>query len=243
MCTEESTTYYELDHKISPEKLKQIADNRSFCRMPGLAIFYSELLHGISPIFNHYVANVPALHSVLVFFSIKHLPIGKVPVEERFLFRRVEPKELNVFRCVARYGYTDLHNEQEPFEVLLVRRLKDFVKDGCFVSQQTSNGEVFEKEEELKDGLVDREKEIYEIQHEAPMETEIQLEVIDKAWRSGVVHLIGENEVIAAKGAGIAKRILIDYAYNFLKKNLRQRVELFDIPQKRMLKVGMTYEL
>ena len=91
--------------------------------------------------------------------------------------------------------------------------------------------------------MVDREKEIYEIQHEAPMETEIQLEVIDKAWRSGVVHLIGENEVIAAKGAGIAKRILIDYAYNFLKKNLRQRGELFDIPQKHMLKVGMAYEL
>ncbi|KAK9923238.1 hypothetical protein M0R45_031668 [Rubus argutus] len=199
--------YYELDHKISPEKLKQIADNRSFCRMPGLAIFYSELVHGIPPIFNHYVANVPALHSVLVFVSIKHLPIGKVPVGERFLFRRVELKELNVFRCVARYGYTDLHNEQEPFEVLLVRR------------------------------------EIDEIQQEVPMETEIQLEVIDKAWRSGVVRLIGENEVISAKGADIAKRILIDYAYNFLKRNLRQRGELFDIPQKRMLKVSMTYEL
>lgn len=235
--------YYELDHKISPEKLKQIADDRSFCRMPGLAIFYSELVHGIPPIFNHYVANVPALHSVQVFVSIKHLPISKVPVEERFLFRRVEPKELNVFRCVARYGYTDLHNEQEPFEVVLVRRLKDFVKDGCIVSQQTSNGEVIEKEEELKDGLVDREKEIDDIQQAVPMETEIQLQVIDKAWRSGAVHLIGENEVIAAKGAGIAKRILIDYAYNFLKRNLRQRGELFDIPQKRMLKVGMTYEL
>lgn len=204
--------------------------------MPGLAIFYLELVHGIPPVFNHYVANVPALHSVLVFVSIKRLPISKVPVEERFLFRIVEPKELNVFRCVARYGYTDLHNEQEPFEVWLVRRLKDFVKDGCFVSQKTSNGEVFEKKEELKDGTVDRDREIDEIQQEAPMETEIQLEVIDKAWRSGVVvHLIGENEVIAAKGAGIAKRILIDYA--------RQRGELFDIPQKCMLKVGMTYEL
>ncbi|KAH6808474.1 high affinity K+ transporter 5 [Perilla frutescens var. frutescens] len=32
-------------------------------RLPGLAIFYSELVHGIPPIFKHYVANVPALHS------------------------------------------------------------------------------------------------------------------------------------------------------------------------------------
>lgn len=90
--------YYELHHKISPEKFKQIAEDRSFCRMPGLAIFYLELVHGIPPIFNHYVANVPALHSVQVFVSIKHLPISKVPVEERFLFHRVEPKELNVLQ-------------------------------------------------------------------------------------------------------------------------------------------------
>lgn len=43
----------------------------------------------------------------------------------------------------------------------------------------------------------------------------------------------------AAKGAGIIKRILIDYAYNFLKRNLRQSEKVFDIPQKRMLKVGI----
>ncbi|CAN1253350.1 Potassium transporter 5 [Linum perenne] len=72
-------------------------------RLPGLALFYSELVQGIPPIFSHYLANVPALHSVLVFVSIKSLPIGRVPIEERFLFRRVEPKELGMFRCVARY--------------------------------------------------------------------------------------------------------------------------------------------
>lgn len=55
--------------------------------------------------------------------------------------------------------------------------------------------------------------------------------------------MIGENEVVAGEGANVGKRILIDYAYNFLKRNLRQSEKVFDIPQKRMLKVGMTYEL
>ncbi len=102
--------YYELDHKISPDKLKEVITGTNFCQMPGLAIFYSELVQGIPPIFKHYVENVPALHSVLVFVSIKSLPISKVPADERFLFRRVEPNELNVFRCVVRYGYTDVRN-------------------------------------------------------------------------------------------------------------------------------------
>lgn len=94
--------YYELDHKISPEKLKEIAAETKFCRIPGLGIFYSELVQGMPPIFKHYVENVPSLHSVVVFVSIKSLPISKVPIEDRFLFRRVEPKELNVFRCMVR---------------------------------------------------------------------------------------------------------------------------------------------
>ncbi|KAL6137701.1 hypothetical protein ACLB2K_062990 [Fragaria x ananassa] len=235
--------YYEVEHKVSPDKFKQIADDRKICRMPGFAIFYSELVHGIPPIVNHYVANVPALHSVLVFVSIRHLPISKIPIEERLLFRRIEPIELNVFRCVARYGYTDLHNAQEPFEELLVKKLKEFVKDSCSIPQQTSNEGVCEKQEELNDGMVDKTNEFVEIQQEALMDAEVQLQAIDEAWSSGVTHLIGESEVMAAKGSGIAKRILIDYAYNFMKRNLRQREELFDIPRERMLKVGMTYEL
>ncbi|MCI65566.1 potassium transporter 5-like, partial [Trifolium medium] len=36
--------YYELDHKISPEKLREIACDASLCRLPGLAMFYSELV-------------------------------------------------------------------------------------------------------------------------------------------------------------------------------------------------------
>lgn len=62
-------------------------------------------------------------------------------------------------------------------------------------------------------------------------------------WLAGVVHLLGEHDVVARKGAGIRKRILINYGYNFLKKNLVQSNKMFDIPHEKMLKVGMVYEL
>ena len=236
--------YYELDHKISPDKLMEVSAG-NLSRLPGLAMFYSELVHGIPPIFKHYVENVPALHSVLVFVSIKTLPIGKVPAEERFLFRRVEPKELNVFRCVARYGYTDVRNEQEPFEGMLVENLKEFIRNEYWFSQAClTNGEVTEKEGEPDDGQVEDTKMKQAAEKEKQQEeAEREIEIIDKACRAGVVHLIGENEVIASKGASLGDRILINYAYNFLKKNLRQSEKVFDIPHKRMLKVGMTYEL
>ncbi|KAL5136567.1 Potassium transporter 19 [Glycine soja] len=117
--------------------------------------------------------------------------------------------------------------EQEPFEHLLVKRLKEFIGCGFLASQRVI--EDGKTEEKINSG--DKERVVQEV------------EAIEKAVRGGVVHLIGESEMVASKGAGIWKRILIDYAYNFLKKNLRQSDKVFDIPHKRMVKVGMTYEL
>ena len=225
---------YELKHKISPETLKEVVANTSLCRIPGLALFYSELVQGIPPIFKHYVANVPALHSVLVFISIKSLPISKVPVKERFLFRQVEPNELNVFRCVVRYGYTDVQNEQEPFEKVLIENLKFFIRENLWLSKNVQNNNV------ENDGDTLDERHVEEDQSE---EFERQIETVDKAWHAGIVHFIGETDVVAAKEASVVKRILIDYAYTFLKRNLRESEKVLDIPHKRMLKVGMTYEL
>ncbi|KAI3764062.1 hypothetical protein L2E82_14062 [Cichorium intybus] len=100
---------YEINHKVSQEVIRDMIIDTNINRMRGVAIFYSELAHGIPPIFKHYVDIVPALHSVIVFVSIKSLPISKVPPEERFLFRRVKPNELwyNGIGCgYTRQGFT-----------------------------------------------------------------------------------------------------------------------------------------
>lgn len=194
---------YELTNKIPPESLTQIIQETNSLRLKGLAFFYSELVHGIPPIFNHYVNTVPVLHSVLVFVSFKFLPINKVPADERFLFREVQPQELRVFRCVVRYGYKDNTMKEGQLEGMVCEKLKDFI-------QQGGGG-----------GIRD----------------------VEEAWQSGVVHLVGEEEVVAVKGAGIFKRVVVDYAYNFLKRNLRQSNRVHEIPHKRLLKVGMVVEL
>ncbi|PHU22111.1 hypothetical protein BC332_07218 [Capsicum chinense] len=230
--------HFELEHKISPLKVKETVDETNYHRLPGLAIFYSELVHGIPPIFKHYVENVPALHSVLVFVSVKSLPISKVPVEERFLFRRVKPPDLYVFRCVVRYGYNDKRNEEEPFERLLVERLKEFIQDDSVLSINASKCNRVSTEQcnvELESDC--------DIHEDAKFLVDRDIEVVEKAFSIGVVHFIGEQDVIAGKGSNIAKRFVINYAFNFLKRNLRQSSKVLDIPHKRMLKVGMIYEL
>ncbi|KAI3682268.1 hypothetical protein L2E82_49989 [Cichorium intybus] len=92
---------YEINHKVSKEVIRDMIMDTNIKRMGGIAIFYSELAHGIPPIFKHYVDIVPALHSVIVFVSIKSLPISKVPQKERFLFRRVKPRKICLYNSVS----------------------------------------------------------------------------------------------------------------------------------------------
>ncbi|KAG2664049.1 hypothetical protein I3760_16G061700 [Carya illinoinensis] len=225
---------YELDNKVSPVKLVEIASDTSIHRIPGLALFYTELVPGISPIFTHYVANISSLHSVLIFISIKSLPICTVPLEDRFLFKRVEPRELSIFRCIMRYGYKDAIIEWEPFKEMLTIQLKDFIRKDVFMSRlpHTTNMASYESDDNEFSWL--RTQEI----------AEREVEKVDEALNVGdIVHLMGEDEVVASKGSSFLKKLAINYAYNWLRRSLRQVDEVFMIPRNRLLKVGMTYDV
>ncbi|GAB4829812.1 hypothetical protein Ancab_019465 [Ancistrocladus abbreviatus] len=232
--------YYEVDHKVSSDQLRDIAAQSDLCRIPGLTIFDSELVHRIASIFVHYASNIPALHS--------SLPISKIPPEERFLFRLVQPRELYVFRYVVRYGYTDVRQEGEPFERLLIERVKDLVREQYWLDSLAQRGKNDSTETEAEgdeDGINNSNDEERQGEGEGMNngELEKEIEVLEKAYKAGVVYLMGESEVVARKGAGLEKKVLINCGYNFLKKNLRQSDPMFDVPRGRLLKIGMTYEL
>ncbi|XP_037496325.1 potassium transporter 5-like [Jatropha curcas] len=143
---------YELENKIEVEKLTDIISNTRIHRIEGLGLFYTQLVQGISPIFPRYVSSVQALHSVLVFVSIKFLHISKVPAEERFLFQRVKPGEL-IFRCVVRYGYADSRKDQgAQFEQMLANQLREFIQEDN--SNNDMQREMALVDKALTDGIV-----------------------------------------------------------------------------------------
>ncbi|KAH9786311.1 Potassium transporter 19 [Citrus sinensis] len=134
--------FYELKHKVSPGRLKEIVADTKVCRIPGLAIFYSELVQD------------------------------------------------------------SCNGAADRFEGTLIEKLKEFVREGYFWSFQgiMNEGDVTEVDEESGHEnvkLVPQEK-----QKEA---LEREIEMVDEASRAGVVHLIGESEVVAGKGASIGK--------------------------------------
>ncbi|CAK7326961.1 unnamed protein product [Dovyalis caffra] len=119
----------EVREKISMDFMLELGSTLGTVRVPGIGLLYNELVQGVPSIFGQFLLSLPAIHSTVVFVCIKYVPVPVVPQEERFLFRRVCPKDYHMFRCVARYGYKDVRKEDHHvFEQLLVESLEKFLR-------------------------------------------------------------------------------------------------------------------
>ncbi|KAI3991954.1 hypothetical protein MKX01_012899 [Papaver californicum] len=246
---------FELKNKVSGEFVRDLIKNPDVNRIPGIGLLYSELVQGIPPIFPHFVDNIPSIHSVLVFVSIKRIPVSKVAPEERFLFRQVERKDYRMFRCVARYGYNDAVGKSEDFEQDLVQNMKEFIRYESYVLEYGSTEDTDTNQLAVQVASVPHSGPIAASGtrsssnsssgiHNAPVqEADKEIEFVQKAMEKGVVYLLGETEVVAEEKSSLLKQVVVNYLYHFLRKNLRESDKILSIPNRKLLKVGMTYEI
>ncbi|RWR81951.1 potassium transporter 10-like protein [Cinnamomum micranthum f. kanehirae] len=134
---------FEMHSKVSMAWILGLGPSLGLVRVPGIGLVYTELASGVPHIFSHFITNLPAIHSVVVFVCVKYLPVYTVPPDERFLVKRIGPKNFHMFRCVARYGYKDIHKKDDNFEKMLFDNLFVFVRletmmEGCSDSDQYS---------------------------------------------------------------------------------------------------------
>ncbi|KAL7210865.1 hypothetical protein ACSBR2_013856 [Camellia fascicularis] len=134
---------FEMHSRVSMAWILGLGPSLGLVRVPGIGLVFTELASGVPRIFSHFITNLPAIHSVVVFVCVKYLPVYTVPEEERFLVKRIGPKNFHMFRCVARYGYRDLHKKDDDFEKKLFNNLFMFVRlesmmEGCSDSDEYS---------------------------------------------------------------------------------------------------------
>ncbi|XP_024370150.1 probable potassium transporter 11 [Physcomitrium patens] len=126
---------YEMQHKVSVGWLLGLGPSLGLVRVPGIGLMYTDLAHGVPPLFSHFITNLPAIHSTVVFVCIKYLPVNTVPQEERFLIRRIGTRAHSMYRCAARYGYKDIQKKDDNFEQLLIHYLTKFIEIENFREQ------------------------------------------------------------------------------------------------------------
>lgn len=260
----------EVREKISMDFMYELGSSLGTVRVPGIGLMYNELVQGIPSMFGQFLLTLPACHSTLVFVCIKYVPVPVVPQEERFLFRRVCPKDYHMFRCVARYGYKDIRKEDHHmFEQLLVASLEKFLRreaqelsleistpiidedDDEFVSPQSGVDEL--QVPLLSDEGAHRSRAstsegsfLLHPSNTFPSEDddtslEYEIAALREAMDSGFTYLLAHGDVRARKESWFLKKLVINYLYGFLRRNCRAGAANLSVPHMNIIRVGMTY--
>ncbi|KAL1830785.1 hypothetical protein DCAR_0100722 [Daucus carota subsp. sativus] len=259
---------FEMHSKVSLGWILGLGPSLGLVRVPGVGLVYTELASGVPRIFSHFITNLPAIHSVVVFVCVKYLPVYTVPEDERFLVKRIGPKNFHMFRCVARYGYKDLHKKDDDFEKKLFASLFLFVRlesmmEGCSDSeeyslygQQTQQSRDMMLEDNPNTNISYADSTISTIDSIVPANanhtgmssgqvsshTEIdETEFLNASRDAGVVHILGNTVIRARRDAGFHKKIAIDYIYAFLRKICRENSVIFNVPHESLLNVGQIF--
>ncbi|VAH13069.1 unnamed protein product [Triticum turgidum subsp. durum] len=257
---------FEMHSKVSMAWILGLGPSLGLVRVPGIGFVYTELASGVPHIFSHFITNLPAIHSVVVFVCVKYLPVYTVPVEERFVMKRIGPKNFHMFRCVTRYGYKDIHKKHDDFEKMLLDRLLVFVRlesmmDGYSDSEDFTMTE--HKVERPANALLMSEKAGSDLSYSSHDSSIVlakspltgnnsltryssqtygdELEFLNSCKDAGVVHILGNTIVRARRDSGIIKRIVVDHLYAFLRKVCREHSVIFNVPHESLLNVGQIY--
>ncbi|KAG6695004.1 hypothetical protein I3843_09G074900 [Carya illinoinensis] len=260
---------FEMHSKVSMAWILGLGPSLGLVRVPGVGLVYTELASGVPHIFSHFITNLPATHSVVVFVCVKYLPVYTVREEERFLVKRIGPKNFHMFRCVARYGYKDLHKKDDDFEnklfdcLFLFVRLESMMEGGSdsdeysLYGQQThqsGDGPIGNSSSSNIDPTMSSVDSIVPVRSplhghstvgssgRASAQTEIdELEFLKSCRDAGVVHILGNTVVRARRDSKFYRKIAIDYIYAFLRKICRENSVIFNIPHESLLNVGQVF--
>uniref|UniRef100_A0A1D1Y1N3 Potassium transporter n=1 Tax=Anthurium amnicola TaxID=1678845 RepID=A0A1D1Y1N3_9ARAE len=255
---------FDLENKVSMKRILALGPSLGMVRVPGIGLVYADLVTGLPAIFGHFATNLPAFHRVLVFVCIKSVQVPYVSEEERFLIGRIGPKEFRMFRCIVRYGYKDLQQENHDFETQLISRILAFVEmeveDFIVVSRGKRISEFMISDAELSgfptpelpnsvngsDTHCSLDIEVVKPEAGPLMECSItrdeSLEIL-KARESGVAYILGKSYARAKKSSPFLKKLAIDIVFGFLSRNCRGPDVILNVPHSSVLEVGMVYNV
>ncbi|KAF7090837.1 hypothetical protein CFC21_093528 [Triticum aestivum] len=262
---------FDVQNKVSVNWLLNLGPSLGIVRVRGIGLIHTELMSGIPAIFSHFVTNLPAFHQVLVFLCVKSVPVPHVEPEERFLVGRIGPKEYRLYRVIVRYGYRDVQQDDLEFEKELINSIAEFIRSGG--ADQNGFVEGSEKLssissgaiplwEEGGDGEVDgpaspnkeinqqtvapqRKKARFVLPKSAQVDAEVRSELQDlmDAREAGMSFILGHSHMKAKSGSSFVKRIVINFFYEFLRRNSRGPSYAANIPHASTLEVGMVYQV
>ncbi|KAI8574039.1 hypothetical protein RHMOL_Rhmol01G0323400 [Rhododendron molle] len=239
---------FDVENKVSMNRILALGPSLGMVRVPGIGLVCSNLVTGVPAVFGHFVTNLPAFHHVVIFICVKSVQVPYVGEKERFLISRVGPKEYALFRCVVRYGYKDLQQENYDFEDKLVYAIIQFVETegGGQMPPVIESSPSLTLTHPNHEGRFTRSLLDFNVtvlgngQLEGSYLRDESLDIL-KARESGIAYILGHSHAKAKNSSSIFKKFAIDVVYAFLSKNCREPDVAMSVPHTSLLEVGMIY--
>ncbi|RWW42433.1 hypothetical protein BHE74_00052029 [Ensete ventricosum] len=244
---------FELQNKVSLDRLLSISPSLGLVRVPGVCLVYSNVTNGVPPMFAHFVTNFPAFHRVLIFLCLQTLTVPKVPLEERFLIGRIGLPEYGLFRCIVRYGYKDGRLESYELENQLLLTVAQFLQQEGGRGGSSANGAMSVISEPCTlvvgapgGGADGGPKRVQFKGVEAAAEEKLSQEEVWELMEereAGVSYMMGHTHVVACESSPFLKKLAIDGVYGFLRRNSRSSAVSLGIPHSSLIEVGTVYHV
>ncbi|KAG2273916.1 hypothetical protein Bca52824_056471 [Brassica carinata] len=250
---------FDVQNKVSVNWLLTLfgSSNLGIVRVRGVGVISTELVSGVPAIFSHFVTNLPAFHQVVVFLCVKSVPVPHVKPEERFLVGRVGPKEYRLYRCIARYGYRDVHKDDVEFEQDLVCSIAEFIRSDKAFDYELDPGNESERltvvaaSSSSLEGVQIYEDDCLDEREQWSLRLRVNKRVrfvlpessrIDRSAEEELTELTEAREAGWPKaGSSVVKKMAINFGYDFLRRNSRGLCYGLSTPHASTLEVGMVY--
>lgn len=105
-------------------------------RVPGLGLYYSELLEGVPPVLVRFLTLCPAIHETVVFVTVRRVLLPRVREDERLLVRKLEVP--GFYHIVARYGYGESIDQGPAFVKMAVEEVVEYLAAGGIIDEIAS---------------------------------------------------------------------------------------------------------
>ena len=110
----------EYDGALIPavKPLRLVGTKQRVAKLPGIGLYYSELVEGVPPVLVKVLSLSPAIHEVVIFVTVRNVPLPVVDPDECLLVRKLGV--YGFYHVIARYGYTESIEHGPKFVKMVV---------------------------------------------------------------------------------------------------------------------------
>ncbi|KAK4399732.1 Potassium transporter 6 [Sesamum angolense] len=251
------TYEFDVQNKVPVDWLLELGPSLGIVRVRGIGLIHTELVSGIPAIFSHFLTNLPAFHQVLFSYALNPsqfptLDTRSVSLSD-ILVRgtTVSTDALCEFIRTGKTGLKDAdeHSATQVEEMVVVGTPSTHL-DGIQLCEENGSNLEMPGTSELREiqspPAVKPRKRVRFVIPESPMidkGAREELQELMEAREGGVAYILGHSYVRAKQGSSFVKQMVINFGYDFLRRNCRAPTYALSVPHASTLEVGMVYHI